>query len=187
MKEYPNRKANRLKNYDYTQDGAYFITICVKDKHEILGEIVVGGGVLDAPCSDSGTVPCCELSEIGRLVDSRIQTMNNIYDSVKIEKYMIMPNHIHMIVSIAHENGSLLRKTFRSGTPDRRFREATPTNATIPSFISTLKRYTNRDCGFSFWQRSYHDHIIRNEAEYQKIWEYIDTNPIRWETDEYHI
>ena len=155
MNELPSRKRNRLINYDYSQDGRYFVTVCVKDNKALLGSIV-GDGVPD--------VPRCELSELGKSVDARIQTMNDIYDDVKTEKYVIMPNHIHMIICITNKNGS-------SRTP-------TPTNTKIPRFVSTLKRYTNKDNGFSIWQRSYHDRIIRDEHEYQMIWKYIDGNPL---------
>ncbi|MCL2636844.1 MAG: transposase [Oscillospiraceae bacterium] len=148
----------------------------MKDKHEILGEIV-GGGVPDAPINVIDA-PYCELSKIGQIVDSRIQEMNNLYNDLEITKYIIMPNHIHMIVCIVNSELSIVPESGSSGTP-------TPTNAKIPSFISTLKRYTNKECGFSFWQRSYHDRIIRDEEEYNRIWKYIDENPLNWDSDEY--
>ena len=160
-----------MNDYDYSRDGAYFVTICAKDRHEILGEIVVGDGVLDVPHSG---VPYCMLSETGKAVEKQIQIMSDLYTDVRVDKFAIMPNHIHLIIST--ENGS-------SRTP-------TPTvaaNAAVPHFVSTLKRYTNKNVGYSMWQRSYHDHIIRNEEEYQKIWDYIDTNPLNWEVDMYHV
>ena len=126
---------------------------------------VVGDGVPD--------VPRCDLTEIGEMIDLRIKTMNEIYDDIKTEKYVIMPNHVHMIICVADKNGS-------SRTP-------TPTNAQIPAYISILKRYTNKDCGISLWQRSYHDHIIRDETEYLRIWQYIDQNPKLWNEDVYHV
>ena len=79
-----------------------------------------------------------------------------------------MPNHIHLLVSISDHDGS-------SRTP-------TPTNATIPMLVSTMKRMTNRQWGEKLWQRSYYDHIVRNEAEYREIAEYIDANPARWKS-----
>lgn len=95
--ELPKRKPNRLKEYDYSRNGAYFITICVKDRHELLW--CVGDGAI------------------------------------------------------------------------------------VPMLVSTLKRFVNKEIGFSLFQRSYHDHIIRNEREYEKIRQYIDTNPLKWEDD----
>ena len=81
-----------------------------------------------------------------------------------------MPNHVHLLLTL--ENGT-------SGTPSR-------TNQTIPAFVSTLKRYVNRQFNSKLWHRSYHDHIVRNEADFQRIWTYIDTNPLKWEEDIYY-
>ncbi len=162
--ELPTRKQIRLQKYDYSQNGAYFVTICTKDKHEILSKIDVGDGVLD--------VPIIKLSDYGIIAKKQIEEMKSIYTYLDIDKYTIMPNHIHLIITIDGVNGT-------SRTPS-------PTNAIIPKFVSTLKRMSNKKIGFSVWQRSYHDHIIRNEHEYQKIWQYIDTNPIKWELDKYY-
>ncbi|MBQ2670853.1 MAG: transposase, partial [Clostridia bacterium] len=82
------------------------------------------------------------------------------------------PNHIHFIVIANDNNGS-------SGTP-------TPTNMVIPKLISTFKRFVNKKVGKQIWQRGYYDHIIRNSIDYERIWQYIDTNPIKWELDEYY-
>ena len=100
-----------------------------------------------------------------------IENTNDIRGSeVNIPLYVIMPNHIHLLVSILG-NGP-------SGTP-------APTNETLPKLISTFKRLTNRRCGAQLWQRSYHEHVIRNENDYREIWEYVDTNPARWVDDCY--
>ncbi len=166
----PTRKKMRLEGYDYSRAGCYFITICVKNRQELLGRIV-GDGVLD--------VPYCDLSETGKLVDSQMRDMSYLYEDKWIEKYVIMPNHVHMMVVVERKDGSprVLDGTSRTPSPT--------TNAAIPSFVSTLKRYINKNCGVGLWQRSYHDHIIRNEAEYQKIWQYIEENPARWKEDCY--
>ena len=167
MNEQPVRKGNRLDGYDYSQAGCYFVTICVKGRRELLGKIV-GDGVLD--------VPSCELSDAGKAVEAQIQAMNALYANMQVTKYVIMPNHIHMIVFITGDGG-----------PDGSSRTPTPTNAALPKYVSTLKRYTNRTCGASLWQRSYHDHIIRNETDYQSIWQYIDENPAKWREDRYFV
>lgn len=159
-----DRKQNRLSFYDYSQNDAYFITICTRDRERILSE-VVGGGALDAPQ--------IRFLPYGKIVDNEIKRSNEIYDHIKIDKYVIMPNHIHLIIIIQNrENGTS--------------RAPSPTNAIIPSFISMLKRFTNKKCGEKIWQRSFHDHIIRDEADYQRIWQYIDTNPVKWEYDCYY-
>ena len=84
-----------------------------------------------------------------------------------------MPNHVHFIIRIIHENGS-------PGT-------STPTNMKIPSVISTIKRFTNKKIGYQIWQRNYYENIIRNEKEYLKVIEYIINNPYKWENDKYYV
>ena len=69
--------------------------------------------------------------------------------------------------------------TLGSGTP----RASSPTTAVIPRFVASLKRFSNQEIGENIFQRSYHDHVIRGEQDYLKIWEYIDTNPLKWELD----
>ena len=157
----PKRKKMRLNNFDYSQNGKYFITICVKERHELLGKIV-GDGVLDVPRN--------QLSEYGAIVEKYINAIDKTYENISVDKYIIMPNHIHMILFVSDS---------KSGTS----RTPSPTNAVIPSIISTFKRFANKEYGVSLFQRSYYDHIIRNEKEYLKIWQYIDTNPQTWQND----
>ena len=158
----PKRKPTRLKEYDYSTQGAYFLTICVKDKKQLLSKIIVGDGVLDIPKN--------ELTEYGIIAEKYIKQINDFYYCISVEKYVIMPNHIHLLLWISHsQHGS-------SRTPN-------PTNSTISSFVSTFKRFCNKEYEKNIWQRSYHDHIIRGEADYQKIWEYIDTNVLKWKKD----
>ena len=159
--DYPTRKPNRLKGYDYSRNGAYFITLCTRNKEPIFGRIV-GGGVFDAPHT--------ELTEIGECADRRIRDIEKS-GYAAVDKFAVMPNHIHMIVFV--HNGP-------SRTP-------APTNAMIPHVISTFKRFVHRDVGKTVFQRSYYDHIIRDERDYRKIWEYIDTNPLRWAEDIFYI
>ena len=163
--ELPHRKPNRLPGFDYSTPGAYFITICTQNRNPILGQIV-GGGALDAPHA--------HLSMIGRVVRQYIESGNNI-PGITVDKYVIMPNHIHMIL--------LLDKPASGGTS----KAPSPTNASIPHFVSTLKRFCHRDIGKKIFQRSYPDHVIRDEADYLKIWQYIDTNPARWADDCFYI
>jgi REP element-mobilizing transposase RayT len=169
MMEYPYRKKNRLEAHHYSQNGAYFITICTEKRKCLLSEIV-GGGVLDAPAT--------HLHTYGAVVDRRIRQMNQVYTNAQTVKYVIMPNHVHLLICIDRMEGSTGNGTSR--TPS-------PTNEIIPRYISTFKRLCNREFGCNIWQRSYHDRIIRDDAEYQMIWNYIDTNPIRWEQDCFYM
>ena len=129
-----------------------------------MSEIIVGDGVLDVPQNI--------LTYYGEIADKYIRQMNDYYDQNSVEKYVIMPNHIHMIITISEDE----KPIWSSGTP-------TPTNSLIPQFVSTFKRYCNREYPIPIWQRSFHDHIIRGEKDYLKIWEYIDTNVLKWEDD----
>ena len=163
----PMRKNIRLKEYDYSQNGAYFITICIKDKHEILWEHPSVGAAFGRPIPPGNT-----LSEIGRRIDNEINKIETIYETVKIDKYIIMPNHIHMIIL-------LYGATNRGGRP-----QAAPT---ISRIVNKFKGSITKQIGYTIWQKLFHDRIIRNEAEYLRIWQYIDENPIRWEKDEYYM
>ncbi len=155
----PKRKPNRLPEFDYSTPGAYFITICVKGKKCILADIV-GGGALDAPRK--------YLTPLGRIAEKHILSGNRI-PNIRVDKYVIMPNHIHLLLAVTEADG-----------PPK---ASAPTTAIIPHFVSTFKRFCHRDAGIKIFQRSYHDHIIRREADYLKIWEYIDNNPAKWEED----
>ena len=163
--ELPKRKPNRLKDFDYNTPGYYFITICTKEKRKILGE-VVGTGVLDGPS--------VQLSPYGKVAEKQLCTMGNFYDDMVLEKYVIMPNHIHMLLHI------LDRGNGPSGRP-------VPTNSKVASFVGTFKRFCNRLCGTNMWQYRFHDHIVRGEDDYLKIWNYIDTNPAKWTEDCFYI
>ena len=162
--ELPKRKPNRLKDYDYDREGAYFITMCTQDRKCLLSHIV-GGGAYDAPEN--------ELTNIGKIVEKYILSGNRM-DRITVEKYVIMPNHIHLLLIVDMD---------KNGTS----RAPSPTNAVIPHFVSALKRFSNRDIGKNIFQRSYHDHVIRNQQDYQKIWEYIDNNPKQWELDCFYM
>ena len=109
-------------------------------------------------------------------IKERLEEMNRVYGHVALLKYVIMPNHIHILLQV--EDGP-------SGTPAPTERDRA--NQTIPAFVSMLKRMTNRTCGVPLWQRGYHDHVVRNEADYLRIWNYIDANPAKWAEDKYYV
>ncbi|MBO7288597.1 MAG: transposase [Clostridia bacterium] len=150
----PKRKPTRLKEYDYSLPGAYFVTICTHNKKHLLSNIV-GEGLCPLPKNT--------LTEIGKEIEKTIQYINHNYVGVAISKYVIMPNHIHLIVELESSGGH--------GNPP------------LQNIIGQLKSYTTNKYGEILWQRSFHDHIIRNKEDYDKIWEYIDTNVIKWQTD----
>ena len=160
----PKRKQTRLKEYDYSSPGAYFITICVKDRKQLLSKIIVGTGVLDGPQNI--------LTSYGEIANKHLVNMSDFYENIKIDEFVVMPNHIHMLIQIL--------ETGNSNGPSR---TSVPTNSLIAQFVSTFKRFCNKEYGKNIWQSRSNDHIIRGEKDYQKICEYIDTNVIRWKED----
>jgi len=164
----PKRKSIRLKGYNYNSPGAYFITICVKDRKELLSKIDVGKGVLDCPQNN--------LTLYGKIAEKHLFKMSNFYENIKIDKFVVMPNHIHMLVRITNTKNSI----GPSGT-------TVPTNSLISRFIGTFKRFCNKEYGENIWQNRSHDHVIRNEKNNKKIWKYIDTNEIRWDNDCFYV
>ena len=153
------RKDYRLKNFDYSSPNAYFITICIKDRHPILWQHIsphTVGAAIGRPVS-------YELSPYGKVVNTAINNIPLFYSSVALDKYVIMPNHIHMILSI-HDKSA----------------------PQISTIVNQMKGYISKQLGFSPWQKLYHDRIIRDEEEYLAKWQYIEDNPIKWtEDDEY--
>lgn len=151
--ELPKRKPNRLKEYDYSKNGAYFITICTQDREELFWSV---GETCGFPYT---------LSAYGDIVNKEIMRIVDIYnETVKVDKYVVMPNHIHLIIVLQSD-----------GRP-----QAAPT---ISRVVKQFKGAVSKKIGFTIWQKSFHDHIIRNENDYREIWEYIDTNPLKWEED----
>ncbi len=161
-----NRKPTRLKNYNYNTSGYYFVTVCTKNKQKILCDIV-GTGVLDGP----NTV----MLKNGEIAKKHIESIKDFYSYIKIEKYVIMPNHIHFLIKISDTN-----KSGPSGTP-------VPTNSYIARLMSTFKRFCNKEIGENIWQYRSYDHVIRDERDYLKIYNYIDTNPNRWSEDCFYV
>ncbi len=171
----PNRKTIRLPQYDYSSPGVYFVTICTAGRRCILSDISVGDGVLD--------VPRVQLTAYGRCVQDTLLEIEDHYVWLTLDHYVIMPNHIHALLRI-DDNG-----TSRTPSPtiEKSVPIPTPANEILPRLISTLKRFTNRKCGVQLWQRSFHEHVIRSEIDYNEIWNYIENNPARWAEDRYHM
>lgn len=95
--------------------------------------------------------------------------MSGIYDGITVDKHVIMPNHIHMIIAITAKGG---RTQFAP---------------TISRIVKQFKGSVSKQLGHSIWQRSYYEHVIRNEADYLEIWQYIDGNPSKWVDDKYYV
>ena len=158
----PRRKPNRIKGYDYSQSGAYFITICTQDRRKILSRISVG-----APLPGCPQKPCLELLWHGEIADQYIRKMDAFYGNLSVDQYVIMPDHIHLLITI-HEATGHPGRGVPSGTSE------------IARFVGTLKRFCNKEYGENIWQARYYDHVIRNQQDYNEIWEYIKNNPTKW-------
>lgn len=164
----PNRKQIRLQGYDYSSEGAYFLTLCTENRKNYFGKIEQNGLLSE---------PRIRLSRYGEILQNQLAEINETYTHLAVVHYAIMPNHLHMIVFV--ENGA-------SGTPPPT-KDEMPThsiqktpvspNAAIPALISTLKRFTNKKANTSLWQRGYYDRILRDENEYLYAWQYIEENP----------
>ncbi len=151
------RKNIRLRNYDYSQNGCYYVTICTNFKQLYLSKILENRGAADSI-----------LSPVGKMVDESIHFIHNYYDGVSIDKYCIMPNHVHMLITLSGAQGG-------RGNPPLR-----DVVGRLKSF--TTKRFreiTNRSDAI-LWQRDYYEHVIRNEEDFLEKSRYIDENPAKW-------
>ena len=151
----PKRKNIRLNDYNYSSNGAYFITICTKNKENLLWKNV--GANCVRPLDQ------LPLSKIGIVIENEIYKLNTVYENIKVDKYQIMPNHIHLIIFIYEDSNG--RTQFAP---------------TISRIIKQFKGSITKQIGFSIWQKPFYDRIIRNEKEYQSVWNYIHNNPLKY-------
>ena len=170
MDELKKRKTTRLKGADYNQNQAVFLTICTKERKCILSHIV-GTGVLDGPQ--------IKLTRYGQIADKYIKQLNDFYDDLSVESYVIMPNHIHIMLWVKGIGNGLSTSDGPSGTPVPTVQNSVPSR-----FVSTFKRFCNKEYETNIWQYRSNDHIIRNRQDYEEHLRYIHENPTRWLYDE---
>ena len=143
-----NRKPTRIPNYDYTSHNYYFITICTHNKECIFGKAAA-------------------LNQYGQLAAQYMEKVEQIFPGVKVDNYVIMPNHIHAIIILGERSGK---------KPNL--------STVIGQYKMVITKEIRRECPeMKVWQRSFHDHIIRNQSDYERIWEYVEYNPQKWEND----
>ena len=152
----PQRKPNRLEAYDYSQSGAYFVTVCTQGRRRILSDIVG---------DDAHIVP----KPYGKILEKYIR------NAPEIEKYVIMPDHAHMIIRL--EGGTMWAS---SPTEETEGVSANRTKSRVASIVRSIKTLTTKEIGKAIFQRSYYDHVIRSQEDYNDIWEYIEANPQKW-------
>ena len=164
--ELPRRKPNRLNGYDYSQNGAYFVTICTRDRKNLFWRENVGAD------SIRPKTPVSELlSEYGSIVERAILAIPEHYSGVAVDQYVIMPNHIHLILRISEPDSGCGRIL------------SAPTLSIV---VGQMKRHTAKQIGHPVWQKSFYDHVIRNETDYREIWDYIENNPRKWAEDRFY-
>ena len=155
--EMPKRKANRLPEYDYSTPNAYFITICTDKRKNLFWSDV--GAIIDRP----ENVP---LTQLGRLAEQSIQEIPRRYPMISVDRYVIMPNHIHLLLQIhTDSNGRSM---------------IAPTISTV---VRLMKGAVRKTAGFPVWQKGFYDHVVRGDQDYLEIWNYIEGNPGKWAED----
>jgi len=162
--ELPKRKHPRLENYDYSSNGAYFVTICTHNRRCILSR-VVGRGLAPA---ETGEI---QYTLFGEIAKRQLLFLEERYLFLSVDHYVIMPNHIHAILTLKGETAG-----------------ASP-RPTIMDIVCVYKSLTTRECKKNgllgkLFQTSFYEHIIRCQDDYDEIRKYIHENPMRWNYDE---
>ena len=142
---FPKRKSTRLHDFDYHQPNYYFVTICTDNKRCMFGE-------------------AGHPNQLGKLAAQTLEEIPTHFPGVRVDKYVVMPNHIHAILVFSGQNVAL--------------------TTVIGLYKSAVSKQAHKDNpGCKIWQSSFHDHIIRNQQGYEQIWLYIDSNPQNWGKD----
>lgn len=176
------RHSLRLKDYDYSAAGAYFVTICTQNRECLFCKIAVGAG----PCA----CPPVVISNAGHMLSDIWRQIPDHYSGIDVDEFVVMPNHIHGIIVIAGA-GDIGRPKSLGGRPQG----VAPTGLSLPNVIArfktiTTKRYADgvKQSGWQpfngrLWQRSYYEHVVRSENELNEIRQYILDNPLKWALD----
>ena len=160
MSSLPQRKQPRLPDYDYSQNGAYFVTICTEGRKHLFGRVCRGD-----PCGR----PYVRLTPLGQIAHDGISYLESL-EGISVPIFVVMPDHIHMVVSI-----------------ERATARVAPTSGQIiggyksqvyHSCLDFYKKHGKR-LG-KIWQRGYYEHVIRNQEDYLACLEYVDGNPAKW-------
>ncbi len=162
------RKLIRLRHYDYSNSGAYFITMCVQNHECLFGNIVDGE---------------MHLNDAGRMVQSLWKALPLFYPGSEIDQFVIMPNHFHGIIVLNDSVGAIHESPLRMTAVERR-------NMAIPKMIGRFKMTSSKRInqfrntpGAKVWQRNYWERVIRNDIELGALREYIVNNPLQWHLD----
>ena len=188
-----HRHSTRLKGYDYSRAGAYFLTVCTKDRKYVFGDIVDGK---------------MQLNEAGQMVKESWVELNHKYKDITLDAFVIMPNHVHGIIVLTNDNVGAVHEPPEKDSskqqnnaicelPSKRVIHELPLqkkierrNMAIPRIMGYFKMNSAKRInvlrntpGISVWQRNYYEHVIRNEGSLERIREYIANNTLKWEDD----
>ena len=173
-----HRRTIRLKDYDYSQPGWYFVTVCAQNREMLFGDVVDGKMVLN---------------DTGQMVQETWEWLATQYPYVELDTSVIMPNHLHGIVVIVDDcRGDLGKGGSRTAPTTQPTKTAK--RKPIGRLIGTFKTVTtkqinelNNPPGAKLWQHNYYEHIIRDEPELNRIRQYIIENPLKWKDDKYNL
>ena len=152
------RKRNRLPGFDYGSTNAYFITVCVESRQNLFWKCLKPAFVRPEE------IP---LSNYGQIAANAIANIPHRYPLISVDRYIIMPNHVHILLQIHQPRV-----------------DPFAAKRTISTIINQWKGYISKQIGFSPWQKSFYEHIIRNEADYLEKWKYIEENPFKLAEDD---
>jgi len=185
--ELHHRKTIRLKGYDYSQNGVYFITVCIQGREKLFGEI------------ENKKI---HLNDTGKMIDAQWNILSNRFGNIRLDAYIIMPDHFHGIIEIVNATknvgaplvGALDMEDIINN--NQNVANVPNSNSTIGDiigafksittheYINGVKNYNWRLFNIKLWQRNYYEQIVRDENALNKIREYIINNPYNWEMDE---
>jgi len=149
LREHPSRKPNRMVGKNYNWNGAYFLTACTKERHCFFGQVQDGTMIL---------------SDIGRIAVETLANTEVIYPSVLLDSFVIMPNHVHLLVVLLSERH----------------------NPTIQRLMQQWKGIVTKKAEFPLWQDRFDDRIVYGAAGFRKIKKYIENNPMQWKEDKFY-
>ncbi len=179
-----NRRSIRLKGYDYTQPGAYFVTICTQDRQCLFGEVVEGEMLLN---------------DAGNIVETEWRSLPQRFPGIQTDTFVVMPNHIHGVIlvgarfiapmrvnpgAINRNEGAINRNEGAINRNEGAINRAPTLGDIVRAFKAvTSRRIRQQGCTAFAWQRNYYEHIIRNEQTFVRVREYIANNPRQWALD----
>ena len=164
-----HRRSIRLQGYDYSQVGAYFVTICTYGRECLFGEVIDGEMLLN---------------EYGRAVEQEWLKTPKIRPNVRLDKFIVMPNHLHGVIIIEHRVSNTINPY--CDTPLLRSPSQT-LGAIVRGFKGAITKYIHQSLnlpGTPIWQRNYYERILRSEDDLKQVREYIISNPAKWDLDE---